>query len=269
MDMRIPKLLHQTFPTSRLPPPLLENSRKMAEQNPGWTYKLYNDDDVEQFIYEKYGDSVLSSFLRISPLYGAARADLFRYLLMYEMGGVYIDMKSAFASPLDGVLALNEGYVLSKWMNGPGEEHGVAGLHPELSFFPRGEFQQWHIICAPKHPFLAAVVERVLDNISRYTPWRSGVGRAGVLRTTGPIPYTLAIEPMKALHKHVELRSHHDIGLLYSCIGRVDHRGFFRHHYTQMDTPIIRFQGTKRILVGAYISTRRLKHRLFRRGQEL
>ena len=47
------------------------------------------------YIRREYGESILSCYLRIDPVYGAARADLFRYLLLYRTGGVYLDIKSA------------------------------------------------------------------------------------------------------------------------------------------------------------------------------
>lgn len=266
---RIPTLLHQTFPLKSLPSHLSENADRLKSQNPDWTYVLYDDDDITDFISTNYGSEVLAAYLSISPDYGAARADFFRYLLMYHRGGVYIDIKSACREPLSNLLTLNEGFVLSRWGNSREEFLRGAGLHPELAAFAGGELQQWHIICAPRHPFLAAVIERVMANVRQYRPWRFGVGRTGVLRVTGPIAYTLAIEPIKARHPHIELTSHEDFGLQYSSLGTVDHRGFFRTHYTQMDSPIVEPSGKTKFVVDAYIAARRLKHRLFHLDNDL
>ncbi len=148
---------------------------------------------------------MLSDYSSISSDYGAARADLFRYLLMYRKGGAYIDVKSSCSKPLTSALKLDEGFVLSRWKNRQGGLFDGAGLHSELASFKHGELQQWHIICEPQHPYLAAVIDRILANVHHYRPWGAGVGRIGVLRVTGPIAYTLAIEPIKNEHKHIEL----------------------------------------------------------------
>lgn len=266
---RIPMLLHQTFPVKTLPPQLSENSERLKCQNADWTYALYDDADIIDFISTEYGQDILASYLSISSDYGAARADLFRYLLMYKKGGVYIDIKSSCGKPFSDLLTLDEGFVLSRWGNSREDFLKGAGLHPELAAFPGGEFQQWHIICAPQHPFLAAVIDRVMANIRDYRPWRFGVGRVGVLRVTGPIAYTLAIEPIKSQHRYIELSSHEDIGLNYSSLGSIDHRTFFRRHYTQMDSSIVVADGTAKLLVDTYIGVRRLKHRLFHRDEDL
>jgi mannosyltransferase OCH1-like enzyme len=269
MSSLIPKIIHQTFPTKELPQSIADNPNSLKTQNPDWTYTIYDDDDILDFIRDEYGSSILSTYLNVSPLYGAARADLFRYLLMYKMGGIYLDIKSTSVRPFSDALTLDEGFVLSHWRNGPGQEFQGSGIHPELAALPGGEFQQWFIICKPSHPYLAAVIDRVLENIARYRPWRGGVGRTGVLRLTGPIAYSLAIEPIKNLHKHVELQSHDEIGLAYNALGTFDHRTLFKRHYTQLDTPIVRSEGLTKLATNIYITTRRIKHKIVWPNEEL
>lgn len=269
MAQNIPKFLHQTFPRKSLPPELAAASQQVQATNSDWSYHLYDDSDITDFIWTEYGNAILSAYLAISPEYGAARADLFRYLLMYKRGGAYIDIKGACLRPLSDALALDEGFVLSKWNVEPDNFWHGAGFHPELAAFPGGEFQQWHIICAPQHAFLEAVIERVLGNIRGYRPWQTGVGRSGVLRLTGPIAYTLAIEPIKTQHKHIELSSHEDIGLRYTSLGAIDHRIFFKRHYTQMDCPIVSSKGRMRVFVDTYIAARRFKHFLLDEDNDL
>ena len=83
----IPRVIHQTFMTKSLPAELQENVDNLKRLNPGWTHLLHDDDDIQAFILDNYGPGVLSYYERINPRYGAARADLFRYLLLYKSGG--------------------------------------------------------------------------------------------------------------------------------------------------------------------------------------
>lgn len=66
----------------------------MAAANPGWEHRLYNSAKAERFIADHYGVGTLAAYLRIGPEYGAARADLLRYLVIYKHGGVYLDLQS-------------------------------------------------------------------------------------------------------------------------------------------------------------------------------
>ena len=114
---------------------------------------------------------------------------------MLKVGGVYLYIKSTVTKKLNDVLLKDYTYILSNWVNGKGDLYEGWGIYPEL--LPRGEYQQWHIISVPQHPFLIEVVSKVSQNIETYNPSRNGVGHLGVMRTTGPIAYTLAIERIR------------------------------------------------------------------------
>ncbi|WP_179405131.1 glycosyltransferase family 32 protein [Burkholderia guangdongensis] len=235
----IPKLVHQTFRDRNLPEEIQLNIRNLTANNPGWRHFFYDDFDMFLFIRNHYGHRVLKAFNSINPLYGASRSDFFRYLLIYKVGGVYLDIKSSAARPLDSVTAGHQ-YLLSYWDNGSTGTHSGWGLHVPGS--PRGEFQQWHIASIPEHPFLKRVIERVLHNIENYSPQRFGVGRMGILNTTGPIAYTESIMPMLRQHDHHFADTNHELGLVYSIYS--DHWKSqlydFRHpHYSCLSDPVV------------------------------
>lgn len=119
----IPKIIHQTFPDHALPAAIEDNVQKMRLANPGWEYRLYDDEDIPRFIGTEYGAAVLARYQRINPKYGAARADLFRYLLMYKVGGAYFDIKASLERPLDAVIRADDRYLLSCWDNEAGQLH--------------------------------------------------------------------------------------------------------------------------------------------------
>lgn len=258
----VPRLIHQTYPHQNLPELFNNNVQEMRRQNPGWTYNFYSDSDVEGFIKQEFGEEILSYYLRIHPSYGAARADLFRYLVIYKFGGVYLDIKSRFLRPIDDVLVADEQFVVSRWKNGKGEKHEGYGLHPEVVNYPGGELQQWHIIAASGHMFLRAVLLSVLKNIDNYSPWNTGVGRMGVLRLTGPIAYTAAITPIINQHKCRVVTSEQELFLEYSILPEQTHKVLFKSHYTQISTPIIKPSGTAIFSNTVFTIARRVKKRV-------
>jgi mannosyltransferase OCH1-like enzyme len=239
MGNRIPKVIHQTCPCKeRLPTEIQENIRRMNQLNEDWEHRLYDDGDIESIILKHYNLEVLHVYQRINLSYGAARADFFRYLLMYAEGGIYLDIKSSVTRPLNDVIDLNDCYILSKWKDRPG-----WSMHPELAHLERGEYQQWHIIAVAGHPFLREVIERVIDNIQQYNVLHHGVGRVGVLRVTGPIAYTLAIENVKSLHPFREVNITLDFGFEYSIYESPaqtgKHEDLFVKHYSILRAPLI------------------------------
>lgn len=243
----IPRLIHQTYKSKTdLEEKLLDNIKRIKQMNPSWSYTLYDDEDIRDFIQGEYGPEIWQYYERIERSYGAARADLFRYLLMYKRGGVYLDIKSSFTQPLDEVLSDSDLYILSPWDNLPGQEYEGFGMLPELTFLPRGEYIQWAIICAPGHPFLRAVLIQVFKNIDHYEPFSCGVGLYGVIKTTGPVAYSHAIEPVRQQldkGKYRLLNWPGEVGLQYSIYhqqGAYAHKKALKANYNIKHIPVIK-----------------------------
>lgn len=245
----VPRILHQTYHTKALPAPLLDAVERTRAANRDWEHRLYDDDDIVDFIRKEYGKVILAAYLRIDQRYGAARADLFRYLLMYKTGGVYLDIKSVPTRALNDVLRPDDTYILSQWHGERFAGMGM-GVHRELRAIGGAEYQQWHIVSAPGHPFLKAVIENVLRNIRIYNPGIHGVGKTGVLSVTGPIAYTLAIHPLLRFHPHRFADSAQDLGFDYNVFmtGRNSsaHAPMFRWHYSLLRQPIVAVGAIKR-----------------------
>lgn len=246
---QIPRHLHQVWvgtPTSNLHKIMQDNIEYLKGLNPTWTYHLWDDESVKSFILEHYGEVIWAYYQRISPVYGAARADFFRYLLIYQQGGVYIDIKSSLTKPLDEVLTPDDKFILTHWDNLPGGEYEGLAMHAEVAFLPRGEYVQWCIASVAGHPFLRAVILQTLRNIDQYDPFVHKAGLWGVLRTTGPVMYTKTIESIRpTLRSGIDYRllnKPQDIALRYSIYdseGIYGHKKALKVNYNKACTPII------------------------------
>ena len=234
MGEKIPKIIHQTYLTRNVSKEIECNINNLKNANPDWEYRFYDDNDITIFIENNFPE-ISKFYNKINPKYGAAKADLFRYLLMYKEGGAYLDIKSTLTKPLDEILSSDDQYILAHWVH----SHNSVSRHPCINN-PNGEYQQWHIICVKGHPFLKAVIENVCKNIDSYNPLLHDVGMMGVLRTTGPIAYSLSILPIVNLHKH-RAGFDNDFGLIYSVFsnGLEGHKTLFKTHYHDLKESII------------------------------
>jgi mannosyltransferase OCH1-like enzyme len=264
----IPRIIHQTFYERTLNDKLQGNVDHLRALNPGWEYRYYNDDDVDAFIQNNYPPLIWEYYERIDKRYGAARADLFRYLLMYKVGGVYLDIKSSARLPFDTVLKPDDRFILSKWHDENGEYEHIEFIY-DLRHILGGEFQQWHVICAPGHPYLKAVLEQVLANIDTYDPYLHQIGKRGVLRVTGPIAYTLAILRILDDHPHRELDGRNQLGLDYNIYGdNLNHQPLFKGHYSRQTAPIVHLRPSRRALSKVYGVAQYVHDKLLRRPPE-
>ncbi|WP_169391313.1 glycosyltransferase family 32 protein [Stappia stellulata] len=218
--MPVPRVLHQTIRCrSALTPALQRNITALKALNPGWEHRLYDDDDVRAAIRRGCGADRLALFDRIHDDYGAAKADIFRYVQLYECGGVYLDIKATARRPLREIVRDDDAFLLATWEDTPGTLYRGWGRWPQYGV--AREFQQWHIVCAPRHPYLKAVIDRVWRNLEAYCPLRDGRGFDTTIVTTGPVAYTRAIQEIRSRHPHRVVNAA-ALGLVYSIFDTDD-----------------------------------------------
>lgn len=240
MGNSIPKIVHQTYYTKELPPEIQNNINKMQSENPDWVFKLYDDNDIDSFILKYYPD--LKKFYdRINPRYGAAKADFFRYLIVYKEGGVYLDIKSGLQKTLDEIVIKANHFILSNWPRSYPKI--MQGLHKGITN-PMGEYQQWYIISVKGHPYIEQVINNVCNNIQNYNPFIHDFGSWGVFNLTGPIAYSEAIYPILSQHPYSYYHDHIEIGLEYCAISTTNklagHQAIFKKkHYSKLKESVV------------------------------
>jgi inositol phosphorylceramide mannosyltransferase catalytic subunit len=237
--MTIPRIIHQTAASlESLAPDIRANVSRLQQLNPGWEYRFYSDAEMSAYLEAHLTSEQFALCRDVNPRYGVVLADLFRYVVVHREGGVYLDIKSGLTRPLDAILKPTDQFILSQWRNRLGESHRGFGFHEELGKIPGGEFQQWHVISAPGHPFLARVIDRVFDNMRSYEAIRDGIGKRGVLRLSGPISYTLAIMPVLKQYQCRLVDSHAE-GLVYTIYPWMRHVKRTPGHYSLSRQPLM------------------------------
>lgn len=245
LESSFPKNIHQVYFGGELPSEVQLNIEGIRKRNPNYNYKLWREDEVEAFIAETYGEPILKRYQQIAPNYLAARADFVRYLLLYALGGLYLDVKSNLLKPLDEVLLPDCRAILSHWDNLPGQEHeGWVPLHDGLEHQERGEYVQWVLVYRSGHPLLREVILEVLRGIDNYNPFVNSIGRGGVLSTTGPIPYNRAIQRTGVLYReHYSIEELPELGFVYSIYHAKDakggHKGKLPSNYWTLSLPVV------------------------------
>ncbi len=152
--MSIPRIIHQTWKSARVPEEFREFQRKWQALHPDYEYRLWTDEDNLAFVEREFPEHV--------PLYRSFareifRADLVRYLYLTKFGGIYVDLDVEPLRSVDALLACAH----SCWL----------GAEPALH--ARRLFQRESVACnavmasEPGHPFwarmLAEIRERAAD----------------------------------------------------------------------------------------------------------
>lgn len=169
----IPKIIHQIW--SDIYRPLPRNLEALGETwkncHPEWKYMLWNEERMSQFITENFPE-YLETYNAFP--YNVQRWDAIRYLILYKMGGMYVDFDyecfECFDQLLDGKKCCFSREPDAHIMSPP--------------FDSQNYFNNALIACEPQNPFIGEVIQKVFSgNGCQFTEENKGMH---VLFTTGP-----------------------------------------------------------------------------------
>jgi mannosyltransferase OCH1-like enzyme len=204
--MVIPKIIIQTWKTSKLPQQFKEWSSTWKTMNPDFTYMFFNDKDCFKFIY-KYYNEYLDLYDSLSTI---EKTDMFRYLVLHKYGGVYTDMDTSCFKPIGPLLDLFNTSIIT----------GFEYTNPV-------QYLQWFIACPKGLKVMLELVEEI-NRRSWLKPLKSLTLTPNelVYYTTGPVMYTNVLkntsDPVVVLEK----------GRL-GCYDKtkIDGNSYLQHHF--------------------------------------
>jgi mannosyltransferase OCH1-like enzyme len=193
VDLRIPKRIIQTGKSLDLPLLSRASVANLRLLNPDYEYLFFDNAQVEMFIDEKFPEyrNVFESFR-----FPIQRYDFFRYLAVYQFGGLYFDLDVFLASSLDGLLGFNCVFPFEELTMNTSLARDY-GMDWEIGNYAFG--------AAAGHPFISAIIENCV-RAQKDPEWAETVMRSiprifrdeyHVLYTTGPglVSRTLAEFP--------------------------------------------------------------------------
>jgi len=254
----IPLKIYRTWKTQNLSSSYQAAWNFTAKYNPNFMQILYTDVTMQIFLkkyyrnHKEFGSSVYDAFYKINPVYAAARADLFRYALMYEKGGVYLDIKSA-AYNISEIVHNKFAFSYWNW-----NVFRVSSMIVLKSW--HGEYQQWWFATIPKHPVMRRIIREVIERINSYQYngsyekckyMRSALGNGvlsyllflypscvsfDVLRVTGPYAFTHVIRHSN-LHP---VAPNGDSLFIYDFMkDHRENRSYLEHTYWNVGKPLV------------------------------
>jgi mannosyltransferase OCH1-like enzyme len=233
---KIPNLVHQTFMNKNLPIEILMIMKHNKNICAGCKFIFYDDNDCDKFIRNNFDIKIYNAFKKINPIYGAMKADFFRYCVLYKLGGIYLDIKSIINFPIFKLISKDDICVLDL---------------PRTKYEPwRREsptYEQWLLIFAPNHPYLLEMINKIVEYIeNKYEPKIKNLvslnTKQKILHITGPDAFTKVIKNYieknkNTLHRSIDYNKYFDInptGNLYKKIYKINNR----KHYSEYNEPL-------------------------------
>lgn len=151
----------------------------MRRRNPEYAYHFYDDPKIEKFLRDEFPYEYFKAYKSLTI--GAAKADFFRYAILYKKGGIYLDIDCKVVSRFRKFIKDDDQAIISLENNGH-------------------LYTQWALFFAPEHPFLKRTLEICLENIFEHKFPHD------VHKTTGPPVLTQAVKDVLAENPEVKYR---------------------------------------------------------------
>lgn len=133
--MRVPRVFHQIWLGGRMPAQFLTAATTWRDHHPGWQLKLW----TEATLRTRYPELIAAC------LHPRHAANLYRYELLLEHGGIYIDTDFVCRRSIEPLIEQHDLFAAYQ-LDDPDHPNAVNN-----AFFG----------CTPGHPALQALVERV------------------------------------------------------------------------------------------------------------
>ena len=190
VEQRIPPVVYQTWETRYFGLRHAAGLRRFRATNPDLSFRLFDREHRDRYMAERWGSHPIHAAYATAR-FGAMRADIFRYCILFDRGGYYFDINKACRKSLTSLHPRDARALIS--FEGNEISPPPSGGVPTSILHPSKYVVQWGLGFEPRHGLLEMVIERIAE---QYPSARTVVfesPREGVLRLTGPRMFTSVV----------------------------------------------------------------------------
>jgi hypothetical protein len=105
LETKMTKIIWQTgkYPKELMPDSLQKSIKSWSDLNPDWEHR-YVDTEQRAKMIEDFGDPVISKIYSLLEHKPVCQTDVWRYIVIYQYGGVYVDTDTRCVMPLKYIL---------------------------------------------------------------------------------------------------------------------------------------------------------------------
>lgn len=166
----VPRIIHQVWVGGRPPVKITEYLQTVQKVNSSFEYYFWDEQKLLNIFCEQFPDQKdrLSQLLNLKIL-NAAKVDLIRFMILYEIGGIYIDADFQFLNPIPNLFLESEIILAAEPF---GLTNALIGM-------------------TPGHPLAKNMVDKIWSNICEID-----ISSTNIVSTTGPVQFQKVIKSM-------------------------------------------------------------------------
>lgn len=201
-NMVIQNNFFQTYKSRDLDSHFVEKFSKLREKNPQFNFYFFNDIEMDQYMEENWSHRKIYEVYKNS-IYGASKADIWRYCILCQFGGVYLDFDSSINFDLQ-IIPDDVDEVISFEKNSIDSQ--ISKIYtPDFQFlsslptfhknikYPKNLAIQWLLIYKKDHLILKNVISEIEKNYDFFSEKIFESVHLAIVNFTAPVILTKAI----------------------------------------------------------------------------
>jgi mannosyltransferase OCH1-like enzyme len=191
----IPRVVYQTWEKNSFGRRFIKSLKMFRSLNKDLSFVLFDKEARDKYMSERWLDRPIYEIYQKSQ-FGALRADIFRYCLIFDRGGFYFDISKGLDTQLSKLFR-NDALGVMTFENNPflGEEG------PSHLMYPRNLVVQWGFGFAPGSEILSRQIDRIESSAASYKGRIFAVPKEAILQFTGPIAFTKTVHEFASARK--------------------------------------------------------------------
>jgi Glycosyltransferase sugar-binding region containing DXD motif len=183
-SQKIPRVIFVSWMTRKLSYAQFTSLMAILAHNPEYELIFMIDHEIDQYVCSNYPNYV-AQFSKLQA--GAARVDVWRMMVMYQYGGVYLDFDNTAIGhiPIQGTESL-AATVRCDYTHSTKKVYGIL--------------EHWSFAIVPRHPLINRTLEIIKRNILDPTliesPELISLVDSFTMRLTGPVPFQQAFHEL-------------------------------------------------------------------------
>ena len=158
--------------------------------NPEIHFLLFDGNRRDRYMAERWGQHPIGTLYRRAR-FGAMRADIFRYCVVFDRGDFYLDINKLVVAPLYAALQRGHEGLISfenNWCQLPATPQAAQRLQ-----HPSRYIVQWCFGFVPEHPILGAMIHNICHYAAAYEGRSFDNPSEAVRSLTGPGLFTQSV----------------------------------------------------------------------------
>jgi mannosyltransferase OCH1-like enzyme len=201
-ERKIQNNVFRTFKSNIVDKNTYDRFALLQKNNPEFNFYFFDDRDMDAYMAVNWsGREIFNVYSNLN--FGAARADIWRYCILYDRGGIYLDFDSNLNFRLDDIpvdadeiIAFESNLlntIVSPRYTPASDFFRNADLVARRLDYPQNVALQWLLVTRKGHPILERTISNIENSANFFRGRRVMSVRRAVCNFTGPVAFTRSV----------------------------------------------------------------------------